>query len=273
MADVIRVVDGDRWTYVPADGTEQARLERFASADMVNVANGTVFLKSDAGPLFWHMLGQPEPEKFSAKAAAEMLEKNSIRLMPDENITFGKKDGAAYNGSGDISLEQREMSGPGLKVAARPLEDGEIVMTAWPEDKTFIPARATVRGKRVWLELAEPQDDGQRCFVLDEKCRSLITVSHKTDGSTEVQAMVPAALDSWLCSVGSKAVMGLSDRYTLEVEGTNFTIKDLKTGRKYKGQFTEKEGIHLDFEKMRMERLLGAKGIGAIIPSYVLKRA
>lgn len=274
MADVIRVVDGDRWTYVPADGTEQSRLERFAALDMANVSNGSVFLKSDAGPLFWEMLGQPEGEKSFVKAAAELLGKQSISLVPDEDLAFGEKDGAAaYNKSIDISLVQRDIAGPGLTIAARPLQDEEIVMTAWPKDGRFIPALARVQNRRVWLELAEPQDDGERCFVLDETCRSVITASYECDGSDRVQAMTPAALDSWLCSVGSKAVMGMSHRYALQVEGIDFVIKDRKTSRSYKGQFTQKDGHHLAFEKMRMERLLASKGLGAILPSYVLRKA
>ena len=182
MADAIRVNCDGKWTYAPAGGVVQSRLERLAKAGMASFSNGTAQLRSDAGPLLWDLINRNEPLRHDCKTAAlRALGKNCINLTPNEKLVFGKREGCSYDEFSDLSLAKGEPD-IGIKVGITPLKDKQIVMTAWPSSGTLIPARVQIAGRTIWLRLVEPQDEGQRCFVLDDKCGSLLTVSQKTDG-------------------------------------------------------------------------------------------
>lgn len=270
MCNAVHIAGDNGWAYVPSDGALYQKICKLAKMGMASVDNGTVYLKSETGPVIWNSV-QSDKYVNHAMKAAKILGKDSIRLSPDEKLVFGRETGIAYNGSIDMSLVKASPD-IGIKVATRPIEENEIVMTAWPSSGRFIPARAFMYGKRVCLELAETQDKGERCFVLDENCRSLLTVSVASSGSDRIDVMPQAAIDSWLCSIGSKAAMGLSDRFAVSVDGNEFSISDRKKNKTYMGKFVSIDAQQMEFEKMRLERLLVTKGLGAILPSYRLGR-
>lgn len=277
MAKAIRVSDGNRWVYVPAGSEHQARLERFASAGLAEIANGIVLLKSEAGPLFWEMLNKLEKSRSDKLAILEKVDSDSINIEPDEQLSFGKKDDAlAYSDFADLSLTRQSWTSGGIPLATRPIEEREIVMTLWPKKNILIPAKSSNAVRRIGLELVEPQEKGDRCFVLDDKCETLLTVSFASDGSDKVMAINPVVMDSWLLAAGSNAMMKMSGRFDVvhHAEG-NFLIADSKTGKKYAGNFifspSDKENF--DLEKSRLVRLLASTGLGAILPTYGLKKA
>jgi len=279
MAKAIRVSDGKNWVYVPASQEHKARLERFAAAGLAEIVDGVVQLRADAGPMFWDLINvQNKPSDVSLqKAAIECLGSNSINIKPDEELSFGQKESAmAYSQSVDLSISKQSWPQGGIKLAGGHVEEGQIVMTLWPKSKKLIPGRAITAGKRFSLELVESQDKGERCFVLDEKCSSLLTVSFPSDGTDTIMAINPIVMDSWLVAAGSEAMLKLSGRFNVKdhVEGM-FIIADSKTGKAYSGKYVFKPSDNLNFEieKTRLERLLASKGLGAILPTYSLKRA
>lgn len=275
MADAIRVSDGERWAYVPSTDENKSRLERFAKAGMAEISNGVVLLKSEGGPLFWNLLNKALTHEDDNKGKAlEAMASNGIKILPDEQLHFGKKEDAEYNEFTDVSLAKQDYPDGGIKLEVRPIEAGEILMTAWPKTRRLIPAQASVVGKRVWLELAESQEKGDRCFVLDERCGSLITISFKTDGN-KVSVVNPMAMDAWLCTAGSEAMMKHSGRFGVTNQASSFMITDSKNGKMYVGQFVSPadDADRVEFERLRIERMLGSKGLGAILPTYVLRNA
>ena len=273
MADAIRINCAGKWLYAPAGGVIQSRLERLAAAGMASFSNGAAQLKSDAGPLLWDLINRDEPLRHDCKTAAlKALGKDSINLTPNEKLVFGKRDNCSYDEFSDLSLAKGETD-IGIKVGIAPLKDKQIVMTAWPSSGTLIPARVQVAGRTTWLRLVEPQDEGQRCFVLDDKCGSLLTVSMKTDGGDAVRAMNPKAVTSWLCSEGSNAALSLSDRFMVEPQGgKRFSITCRKTGKRYAGELrSDPSNVEtVAFEILQLSRMLGSKGLGAILGSYKL---
>lgn len=279
MADAIRVTDGSRWAYIPAGSEHQERLERFASAGMAEVSNGFVLLKHEVGPMFWDILNRDLPPRDSdavLKTANKAFESKSIQILPDEKISFGEKDGAeCYSKFADLSL-QKDEGEDHVDVTGVELQDGQIVMTIWPESKRLMPAKAVMAGRRFWLELPEPQNRGERCFIVDENDSSLLTVSFKSDGSDKVAAMNPNVLTSWLCSAGSQSMAKSGGRFSVAHSATGqFTIKDKKTGKSYSGSVSAhpSDSESIDFERSMLERLLTSKGLGAVLPIYVLRRA
>ena len=271
MADAIRVNCDGKWTYAPAGGVVQSRLERLAKAGMASFSNGTAQLRSDAGPLLWDLINRNEPLRHDCKTAAlRALGKNCINLTPNEKLVFGKREGCSYDEFSDLSLAKGEPD-IGIKVGITPLKDKQIVMTAWPSSGTLIPARVQIAGRTIWLRLVEPQDEGQRCFVLDDKCGSFLTVSQKTDGGDAVRAMNPKAVTSWLCSEGSSAA--LSNRFMVEPQGgKRFSITCRKTGKRYAGELrSDPNSVEtVAFEILQLSRMLASKGLGAILGSYKL---
>jgi hypothetical protein len=279
MAKAIRVSDGKKWAYVPASREHQARLESFAAAGLAEIINGVVELRADAGPMFWELIKvHNKPVDITQqKIALDCVGDKSININPDEELSFGEKEGAlAYSKSADLSLSKQSWPQDGIKLAVSHLEEGQIVMTLWPESKRLIPARAISGGKRFSLELVESQSKGERCFILDDKCNSLLTVSFPSDGSDKVMAINPIVMDSWLVAAGSEAMLKLSGRFSVKdhAEGM-FIIADSKSGKGYSGKyvFNPSDNHNFEIEKTRMERLLASKGLGAILPTYKLKRA
>jgi len=279
MANAIRVSDGSKWAYVPAGAEHQARLERFAAAGMAEISDGFVMLKHEAGEMFWEMLKKEFPAQDSSailKIAEKAFDSKSIALLPDEEISFGEKDDSiSYNKFADLSLTNGSSDLP-VDLAAKPLEDGRIVMTIWPKSKRVIPAKVTHADKRVWLELPESQEKGERCFVLDDKDASFLTVSSESDGTDKVGAVNPNVITSWLCAAGSKSMRRMGGRYGVEHRPQGqFLITDRTSGKSYSGTISS-HGLDIDnfeLEKSRLERLLASKGLGAVLPLYILKRA
>ncbi len=279
MSTAIRVSDGKKWAYVPASTEHQARLESFAAAGLAEIKDGVVQLRADAGPMFWELIQvqNKNTDMSLQKFALDCLGENSINIKPDEELSFGEKESAiAYSRSIDLSISKQSWMQGGIKLAISELQEGQIVMTLWPESKKLIPGRAISSGKRFSLELVESQDKGKRCFILDEKCASLLSVSFPSDGTDVIKALNPVVMDSWLVVAGSEAMLKMSGRFSVKdhAEGM-FIIADSKTGKGYSGKyvFRPTDNHNFEIEKTRMERLLASKGLGAILPTYSLKRA
>lgn len=274
MANAIRVSDGKRWAYVPANGEHYAHLESFAAVGLATVSvDGAVLLKHEAGPIFWDILNKAPADKETGISALKALDTKAINLK-NEKLVFGKKDDAiSYNQYADLSLMEGEESG--VSLAARSIEDGDIVMTAWPKSERLIPAKVVEADKRILLEFPIAADKGDRCFVLDENGKELITVSFESDGSNRVYAMNAKVLDSWLCAAGSQTAMQLGGRFGVSHQPRGrFVIMDGKTGKTYSGTINspEDDKDNFELEKIHLERLLASKGLGAILPRYILTR-
>jgi hypothetical protein len=267
MARVVRINDGERTVCVLASDRVEARLCRFAA---LGVPLGTL-LRSDRGPLLLGPSPKQQDDSLVNRALAA-IKGNSIRLSLTEEISFGKKEGAKdYQEFADISLSDRA-PGIGLPFHMRDVRDGEIVNTVWPGSKRVIPAKVIEGKKRVLLELAESQEKGKRCFVLNEPCTAILTASLPSNGSDRVLAIHPMAFGSWLEMANATASRGRSDRFDLELGIDGFTIVDKKRSKKYSGKFySGVESDNLGVEILNIERLLFSRGLGAILPVYKLK--
>jgi hypothetical protein len=275
VAKAIRVSDGNKWMYVPTGSEHQTRLEHFAASGLADIVNGTVMLKSDAGPIFWDLISKDFNGIQEITPLLKLAGEKSLCLLPDEELSFGKIDDAiAYNPFADVSLIKQKWAKGGLRLDLRQINNGGIVTTLWPNSGKIIPARIKESGKRLLLETIEPQDEGERCFVLDDQGKSLLTISFPVKNKS-VFALNPQAMDSWLCSAGSKSILKLSGRFSINSENDgSFIISDKKHGKTYAGRFHYEPSDHenMELEKSHLERLLANKGLGAILPSYVLKR-
>ena len=70
--------------------------------------------------------------------------------------------------------------------------------------------------------------------------------------------------------------MQQSGRFAVSYQpGGKFVIMDGKSGNAYAGQLTSPpdDSERFEFEKMLIDRLIASKGLGAILPMYILKRA
>jgi len=251
-------------------------LQRFAAADLADVIDGVVELKSEAGPILWELIKPTLPIRESQhQRALDCIGPESINVHPDEELVFGKKEKAlAYNQFADMSISKQTWPQDGMRLDARPLSQGEIVMTAWPIDRRLIPARVVSSSKKMVLELVEPRKKDERCFVMDEHCGSLLTASLPSNGSSTIKIINPIIMDSWLVASGSKAGLKLSGRFKVEDKtGGKFLILDSKTGKAYVGDYhyAPSDGPNFEVEKSRLEHLLSGKGLGAILPTYSLK--
>lgn len=230
--------------------------------------------------MFWEMLNREFPEADSAPfmkiAESAFKDRGIIPLGEEEGLKFGEDKGAtSYNKFADVSLSKGYWSSP-VNLAGKQLEDGQIVMTIWPESERILPAKVSYADKRVWLELPESQKKGDRCFVLDDKDASLLTVSFASDGGEKVAAMNPNVLTSWLCATGSMSMRKMSGRFGVNhLAGGHFVIVDNEKGQSYRGTIASHpvDIDNFELEKARLERLLASKGLGAVLPLYILKRA
>lgn len=267
MSEVVRVssIDG-RWAYVPSGTKAHVHLQRFIGAGLADSDSVEVRLKSDAGPLFWDLLSEtvPSPSKHSIPTSA--LTDNGIILFPNEEIVFGKADGPYYNEFADLSwLNNPSLKQAGIPLSRNTLSEDDIVLTAWPMNKSWIPARARGRGRDLELELAFAAPKGQRCFVLDEDKNALLTASMKSDGSNVLRVIPPVSINSWLFSLGTNAVRQKTGRFQVSQCDDSFRLDDKKLGRSYKGKFrTSQVAEELAF----LEFLLDRGGLGAILGNY-----
>jgi hypothetical protein len=185
-------------------------------------------------------------------------------------LSFGRKPGK-YNSFADLTLADGP-AGLGVPLSLSSLSKEDIVMTLWPEDGRIIPGRIIGTDKRYLLELAESQDKGKRCFVLDEKCRSLLTASLSSDSSMHVRLLPPVAISSWMIATGAEPVLDARRSFVMEQDEDCFIITDMARGKKYVGFLTQQDAEDRKCEAGLIERMLMTVGIGAILPNYGLKR-
>jgi hypothetical protein len=277
MAEVIRVTRGDGWFYVAAGSKSHGKLASMTAAGLAETHGHEVRLVSETGPMDWDELSSPDRHRPAPLAALAAMDPNGIRINPGESIRIGKDpDAASYNEFADISLVT-EAKSPGLALSSAGLTDGEIVVTVWPKEKRIVPAKVVASGARLWVELAEPQPKGSRCFVADDHGRSLATVSLQSDGSGLVAVLPPVALDSWLFAAGSRATKSRNDRYSLSSlsNGQAFVVTDNKTGRRYAGKFKNNPTCNperFSLESERVKWLLSFRGLAGILPNYQLAK-
>jgi hypothetical protein len=273
MADVIRVTRGDDWFYVPVGGGAHAKLCRLASKGLARPNNAEVRLVSESGPLDWDEIKQPESQSTPLAALAALLP-DGLKVSPGEKICFGKHDNASsYNEFADLSLLPGET--PGLSIASGTLVPGDMVLTVWPASGRIVPGKITNAGMRLAADLAEPQKKGERCFVVDEHGKAILTVSLASDGSNMVRLLPPMALDSWLFAAGSKALKSQAERFSMTHAGRRFVVTDNKSGRRYAGVFKNDPEVNPErwtLENQRVEWLLSSRGLSGILPNYQLSK-
>jgi hypothetical protein len=271
MAEAIRINSGGNWTYVPDTQEYRSRLERFSSAGMAEVKDGIVNLLSEAGPMFWDSLRRSErPQENRLEQILAMLVDDGVSLSPDEELCFGNKQNPfGYSTVLDLAL-MKHGTKPGISLGSRSSKDGDIVSTVWPKAKIIIPAMMSGNA----LELADKMPDKERCFVLDEGGKQLLTVSMPATEKTMIKVADPKKFKSWLLSAGSSAArLPAANLSVLFEDGGKFLITDSARGRIYVGRMktsTDSEGH--EFEQAMLENILASKGLGAILPKYELER-
>ncbi len=273
MAEVIRVTRGDEWFYVPVGGSGHAKLCRLASCGLAQPNSAEVRLMSESGPLDWDDIKQPERLSTPLAALAAIIP-DGIKVSPGEKICFGKhKNAASYNDFADLSLIQGDS--PGLSIASGALVDGDMVLTVWPKEGKLIPGRISMEGMRLAADVAEAQKKGERCFVVDEHGKSVLTVSLASDGTTRVRLLPPMAMDSWLFAAGSKAMKLQAERFSLAHKGRRFIVTDNKNGSRYAGAFKNDPECNPErwmLENQRVTWLLSSRGLSGILPNYQLSK-
>lgn len=279
MSKAIKVSDGVRSMYVPMNSEHQARFERFASAGLIDVVDGVIHLRSEAGPMFWEMLkaNPPQDQSQTHFKVLEAIDSDSINLSSNEVVSFGEKpDSLAYSKTADLSLGKQGWRQGGVGVALKKIMPDEILMTVWPKSQRMIPAKASNQDRRLSLELVQKPEKGERCFILDEEGKTLYTVSYASDGSEKIHAVNPVVFDALLVTAGSPSIYHSNDRFHVSSgQDGLFLIHDKKASKKYSGHFNHHttEPDALDAELRQIEHLLASRGLGAILPTYSLKRA
>lgn len=263
MTDVVRVSSGGQWAYVPVGGETHSRLCRFANEGLAETKASEIRLHSEAGPLFWDMI-KPGPESPYRIPSASIFTEHGLYLVPGEELQFGRNDDGHYNEFADMSRLNNPSLKSGCVLSGRELVEGDIVVTAWPHKKSFVPA--LVSGPRS-LELTEPVDAMSRCFVMDDDM-CLMTASLSSDGSNFLRVLPPDAIVSWLFSMGSQAIRQKSNRFSVSPndDGT-FAISDSKKNRTYSGKFkTDRHDVELE----SLDFLLDNGGLWSVLSQYRL---
>ena len=267
MSDAILLFREGAWCYAAVD----------SDVGMAALRSVSIGLSSPCG----HFIRLGSHVSFPAtgldglKIALSAMDGDELRLMPNEKLCFGNKKGSfSYDRESDLCLSECpvQVGTIGVRLRPRDLDDEEIVMTLWPSSRRAMPAKARRIGKRVWLDLVEEQNKGDRCFVFDDGWNGLITASLPVSEG-QVEAVSHCSIGTWLCSAGSKSASWMSDRFGVDGEGGSFVVEDRKTGRKYRGRFHAETAGAQAMEKAIVERRLAAKGIGALIPTYRLAKA
>jgi hypothetical protein len=271
--EAVRVTCGSDWAYVPTIGRKYEVLCKLASEGLAEATASGVRLKHETGPLAWSVMGRPR-ENRPLPQVMRSLSENGMDISPDERLCFGKASDGEYNEYADVSLVRRKERGGGVKLSAGRMSEGDMVLCAWPRSLRLIPGMAKAEGRRLSVTLVDGAPRGERCFVVDEEGKRLLTVSLASDGSDTVKVMPPLAVDSWLFSVGSKAARDLNSRFEVEEEDGSFLISDKKTGRRYAGRLqSQSDPDRLEVERERLQWLLATSGLGGVLPIYALEKA
>jgi hypothetical protein len=267
VADIVRVSYDDQWTYVVSGSEAHDHVCRFASQGLGEPGPAEVRLKSEAGPLLWELIGSHSRKREMPRTALDSMADGRILLRNSESLHLGKKS-QHYNEFADISWDKTGDDRKGLGISDLPMQEGEIVLTAWPMAKRILPAHVIPVKNRFGLELVEAMPAGQRCFVINEKGTDLMTVGMPSVG-TEFIGMVPTvAFGSWLFSVGSKSVR--DSKFKVADRGEMFLIEDMEAGSSYLGKYAGKDK-QVEIENIRC--MLNCEGLGAILPQYRLENA
>jgi hypothetical protein len=195
---------------------------------------------------------------------------DSVKILPNELIRLGEDDKEGiHNPFAKMSIKKSGITGIGLPISNKPLECSSVVLTLWPSGE-IIPARVVSSDLKSELELAECPKIGERCFVVDRQASRLITVSMESKGNEFVRIVNPNSFLSWLSSCKSNALVG-DGRFSVSKEGSNFEIRDLKRSRKYVGQLIHSDDVLAGYEVSAINRMLAAKGLGALLPIYSME--
>lgn len=250
--------------------------EYICNSNLSKVASGAlegVKLYSENGPLVWKQIGDDYsgPSIINNTSLANMG-KGYVDILPKERLIFGKADNArAYDPFLDLSVASADEHG-GFKVFMGNLKDGDILLTFWEDGKTILPAKVNISSSRFDAELVESYKRDQRCFILDEKGETLVSIG-KSEGDT-VSLLKPISFTSWLWAHDTNFKKAVSERYAVLDEDGTFLIKDSKTGKTFRGSYKSSGyGETRSVELMEIEWLIASKGLGAIIPLYDLVKA
>jgi hypothetical protein len=266
----VRMSNGEEWTYMALEGSSGAKLASLSKSKQVVAGLDGVNLVSEQGGVVWKQIREDvaKPNGFPL----EMLEcvgPGWINLFPGERLSFGKVVDASYNDLFDISLCKIAVN-EGFVLAPSRAEDGDLVLAAWSNGIELQPARFRQSGARVWLELVEPHKVGERCFVMDETGRRLVSVSLPAQGHDTVRLASPRSLVSWLWATDSSAARARSERFKVEQEGRFFSVYDTVTGKRYVGRYRTGDK---EVETHDIHWALTSDGIGGLVLDYALRRA
>jgi len=266
MADIVRVSCDNKWTYVAVGSEEHDHVLRFAQKGLAHSTSSDVRLKSEAGPLFWELIGEaPKAKQDIHSKIMECLTYHGIGVGTEE-LRFGKH-GDNHNKFSDLSLVPESSSKRGASLSDYGIDEDDIVLTAWPKSRKILPALVLRPERHFILELVDDGQNGERCFVLDED-GGIITASLASNGSEFLRVLPQLAFDSWLSASGCKNAR--RSRFSVKDHENKILIEDFEDGRTYLTSYaTEKK----DLERQGMECLLAHGGLGAVIPKYELENA
>jgi hypothetical protein len=266
----VRLSNGEEWTYMALEGASGAKLARLSKAKQVVAGLDGVNLVSEQGGVIWRQINEDiaRPKVFSETMLGH-VGPGWINLYPGERLSFGKVENASYNDLFDVSLCKIAVT-EGFVLAPSRVEDGDLVMSAWSNGVDLQPARFRQSGARVWLELVEPHKVGERCFVVDETGRRLVSVSLPCQGHDFVKLASPRSFVSWLWAADSSSARAMSERFEVKREGSFFSVQDLSTGKRYIGRYRTGDK---DEETQDIHWALTSDGIGGLVLDYALRRA
>jgi len=266
----VRISNGEDWTYMALEESSGAMLDGPAGTMQVTAGLDGVNLSSEQGDVVWNQIREDfvKPRSFPSDMLAN-VGPGWINLFPGERISLGEVADSPYNEVFDFSLCKLAVN-EGFVLSPSRAEDGDLVQAAWSNGVDLQPARFRQAGARVWLELVEPHNVGERCFVIDESGRRLVTVSMPCQGHDSVRLAPPKSFVSWLWAVDSAAARARSERFAIERLGQFFSVHDLTTGKKYIGRY--KTGDR-EAETQDVYWALTSDGIGGLVLDYSLRRA
>jgi len=229
-----------------------------------------VNLTSEQGKVIWRQIDEDiaKPKAFPEDMLS-CVGPGWINVFPGERVSFGKEEGSKHNDIFDFSLSKAEIN-EGFVLAPSRVEDGDIVLSAWSNGIDMQPAKFRQQGARFWLELVEQHKVGERCFVIDETGRRLVSASMASDGNDSVRLVPPRSFVSWLWAIDSVAAKARSDRFEVEGKGDFFSVHDLVTRKKYVGRYKTPDRYA---ETEDIYWALTSDGMGGLVLDYVLRKA
>ena len=265
MTEAVRISTDRGWTYVPLSDKGSLAI-RLASANLAEASPAGIRLFSEEGGLLNASGPIKQPTSESAARLLSHLDSNALALVGSEKLVLASiKDAKANNDFLGLSLVEGSQE-IGIPTCEDELENGEIVLTLWPAEKTIQPGVVRKAGQRWSVEFPLLAPKGSRCFILDEAGERLKTASLPSNGSDSIAVWPSLSVRSWLMGIGAKAMDEAVRRFVLEAKGDKFLISDNRTGRRMvaaaKGTQGEQSRIWWTLVLMGPKGLLGSYDLG-----------